>query len=149
MHAIPGGVSALAVHILKKFWDPTGLMHMENLGVRVAGPRGPWILRAKFAVWLMDERAEKFLTSCKGSSGSKPCISCRNCVGRIDPADVSEGFRHFSAPGLDGFEPNTYETFSNDLEWLALQHGAVTKGRFDLMQQALGIAYDPPFTAHV
>ena len=98
VHAIPGGVSALAVHILKMFWDPTGLMHMENLGVRVAGPRGPWILRAKFAVWLMDERAEKFLTSCKGSSGSKPCISCRNCVGRIDPADVSEGFMHFSKP---------------------------------------------------
>ena len=143
VHAIPGGVSALAVHILKMFWDPTGLMHMENLGVRVAGPRGPWILRAKFAVWLMDERAEKFLTSCKGSSGSKPCISCRNCVGRIDPANVSEGFRHFSAPGLDGFEPNTYETFSNDLEWLALQHGAVAKGRFDLLQEALGIAYDP------
>ena len=57
--------------------------------------------------------------------------SCRN------------GFRYFIEPGLDGFEPNTYETFPNDLEWLALQHGAVTKGRFDLMQQALGIAYDP------
>ena len=70
-------------------------------------------------------------------------------MGRIDPADVSEGFRHFSKPGLDGFEPHTYETFCNDLEWLALQHGAVTNGRFDLMQQALGIAYDPPFPAHV
>ena len=141
--AIPGGVSAIAVHILKMFWDPTCLMHMENLGIRLAGPRGPWILRAKFVLWLMDERAEKFITSCKGSSGSKPCISCRNCVGRIGPADVSQGFMHFSEPGLDGFEPNTYETFSNDLEWLALQHGAVTKGRFDLMQQALGIVYDP------
>ena len=61
VHAIPGGVSALAVHILKMFWDPTGLMHMENLGVRVAGPREPWSFRAKFALWLMDERP-----SCKG-----------------------------------------------------------------------------------
>ena len=136
--SVPGGASALTAHLLKQFWDPAG-WHLERLGVRVAGPRGPWILRAKLSAFMMDERAEKAIASCKGSSGSKPCISCRNCVGRLAPTEVSHGFKHFSDPGLAGFVPNTYEAFCADLDYLRSQDGHADFAR---MQQALGIAYD-------
>ena len=140
---IPGGVSAVAAHLLSKFWDSDGTgWHMERLGLRVAGPPGLWTFRAKFSVFLMDERAEKAVVSCKGSSGSKPCVSCRNCVGRVDPAQVSHGFKHFSEPGLAGFEPNTYESFCRDLDYLRCQDGVASRADFKKMQQALGIAYD-------
>ena len=63
---IDGGISAIVVHLMKLFWGivADGAWNMETLGLRVAGPRseaGPqrWILHAKFAVFLVDERAEK------------------------------------------------------------------------------------------
>jgi hypothetical protein len=101
-----------------------------------------YILRAKFGIFLMDERAEKFIASVKGSSGSKMCMSCRNVVGRLDPASVRLPFRHFSAPGLTDCEPQTAATFNADLEYLRAQHGVVTATTFNEMSQALGVTFD-------
>ena len=140
---IRGGISAVVACLLRVFWGTaSGAYNMQTLGVRVASPRGDRVLRAEFCVFLVDERAEKFITGAKGSSGSKMCLSCRNVVGRIDPASVRPPFRHFSIPGLDGCEPQTVATFNADLEYLRSQHGAVTATEFKGMQQALGIAFD-------
>ena len=141
---IPGGLSRLATHVLKVFCgtDVNGY-NMERLGVRVDCPRGPTThVRARFAVWLLDERAEKALASVKGSSGSKPCMSCRNCVGRIDPARVAAPFQHFSSPGLAGFQLHTYDSFRADAEFPRGQHGVASRADFQRMEQPLGIVHD-------
>ena len=142
VNKVEGGVSAITARILSTFWSSEE-WNFERLGVRVAGPRGTLQhVRANFACFIMDERAEKFVCSVKGSSGSKLCMSCRNCVGRIDPSLVPEGLQHFSSPGLDGFEPQTYESFCEDFEYLRAQSGTASQANFAKMQQALGIVFD-------
>jgi hypothetical protein len=140
---IKGGISAVVADVLRIFWGQAmGDYNMSTLGVRVASPQGDYTLRAQFRIFLMDERAEKSIAGVKGSSGSKMCMSCRNVVGRIDPASVAPPFRHFSSPGLAGCDPQTIASFDADLEYLRGQHGAATNAQFNDMQQALGIAFD-------
>lgn len=143
---IPGGISAFVTEVLRMFWGADDESYnLQRLGVRVAGPQAPYVLRASFGVFLVDERAEKAITSVKGSSGGKPCMSCRNVVGRIDAAAVTAPFRHFSVPGLAGCELQTTATFNADLDYLRAQHGVVHvpgQPSFKEMTQALGIAFD-------
>ena len=141
---IPGGISAVTAHLLRIFFGVgVGDLNISTLGVRVASPPGDWILRADFSVFLLDERAEKFIAGVKGSSGTRMCMSCRNVVGRMSAEEVAAPFRHFSTPGLDGCDFHTYDTFCADLDHLQARCGAVTQTEFAEMQQALGITFDP------
>ena len=107
----------------------------------VAGPA--FHLRATFGAFLLDERAEQCTAGSKGASGTKLCMSCENCVARIHPDSVAEGFVHFTSPGLAGCRLHTYESWSANLDCVHDQHGQVTQARFKEMEQALGIKYDP------
>ena len=139
---IVGGLSALTTHAMQLFWDPEG-WDLQRLGLPLEGPLGRMHIHLDFGGFLMDERGEKYVTGVKGSAGSKPCISCMDCVGRIDPSLVPEGLKHYTTPGLREFQEHTYETFCAQLDYLRAQHGRVSTASFNEMQQALGIKYDP------
>ena len=99
---------------------------------------------ASFLVFLVDEAAAKYIASVKGASASKPCLECRNCLGRIDPADVLPPYQHYTSPGLVGFQQHTYETFCQDLDYLAGKHAELGNNNdFAFIEQSLGIRYDP------
>ena len=136
---IPGGVSAVMSRILEIFFSEDGY-NFDTLGVRVAGPR---LIKASFGAFLLDERAEKAIVGVTGSSGSKPCMSCRNVVARIEPERVERGFRHFTLPGLGGCSLHTHESFTADLEYLKAMHGTMGKTAFKKQQQFMGICYEP------
>lgn len=139
---IDGGISAIVAYLMRIFFGTAvGAFNMSTLGVRLPGPHGEWVLRANFAVFLFDERAEKFIYSVKGSSGSKMCVSCRNVVGRMDASDVVAPFRHFGVPGLGGCDFQTFDSFHADFDFLHAQKGVVPQARFEEMEQALGIKF--------
>ena len=143
VNEIPGGISAVTAAMLRVFWGTAeGAYNLFRLGVRVAGPQAPYVLRASFGVFLVDERTEKYITGVKGSSDSKPCMSCRNVVGRIDVAHVVPPFRHFSAPGLAGCDRQTTATFNTDWDYLRAQSGVATVAQFGEMQQCLGLTFN-------
>lgn len=102
----------------------------------VSGPA--FHLRAAFGAFLLDERAEQFIAGSKGASGTKLCMSCEKCVGRIHPDSAAEGFVHFTSPGPAGCRLHTYESWSANLDYLHDQHGQVTQARFKEMEQAFG-----------
>ena len=142
VQSTPGGISAVMATILRTLWSSTE-HNFERLGLRVACPRlpgGELHVKATFACFLLDERAEKYIFNLKGSSGTKLCMSCSNVVGRCDPAHVPAALRHFTIPGLDGCEEHTRETFAACVDFLRAQHG---NAGFQDMQQALGLSYDP------
>ena len=84
MVALKGGLSALAAHVLKLFYSKDG-WNFETVGGRVPCTCGqPYLVRAQCAAMLADEKAIKEVWSLKGPSGTKPCVCCKNVVGRMD-----------------------------------------------------------------
>ena len=66
----------------------------------------------------LGERAEHFIAGSTGVSGTTLCMPCENCVSRIYPERVAEGFVHFMSPGLSGGMLPTYESWSAILDYL-------------------------------
>ncbi len=78
-----GGVSALMRQTLRFFFQPCG-WNFRVHGVRCPRDDGTvWALRAEFSCFLSDEKGLKETTNVKGSAGTKPCLKCKNVVGRV------------------------------------------------------------------
>jgi len=111
---LAGGMSALMARILRIFWHPTS-WNFKRLGVRMRlGERmqDAWQLHATFACWVSDEKAFKELCNVKGASGTKPCLQCKNVIGRVGRGDVMGNYLvHVTEPDRTKFDPHTPDSF--------------------------------------
>jgi hypothetical protein len=115
--ALKGGLSALAAHVLKLFYSKDG-WKFETVGVRVPCTCGqPYLVRAQFAAILADEKAIKEVWSLKGSSGTKPCVCCKNVVGRMD-VEVGGYLVHYRWARPEHFDLHTDSSFREMVEQL-------------------------------
>ena len=78
---LDGGVSHLMKLIMHTFWPENGDSMANGFTIVKAG--GERIIRnGLFCGFLCDEKAHNQVTGSKGASGTKPCLTCRNCYGR-------------------------------------------------------------------
>eukprot|EP00959_Pyramimonas_sp_CCMP1952_P225738 4720370-Pyramimonas_sp.AAC.1 len=66
-------------HALKYFFNRPNGPDLRN-GVRLLIDGQTYLLHGKVGSMIQDERAHKFILSCKGATGIKPCCLCQNVV---------------------------------------------------------------------
>ena len=98
---IKGGISQIMEKLMGKIWSREN-WNLSRLGIRLPGglaSAGPGdVYHFDFACFLADEKAIHETVQCKGSSGYKPCVTCKNVVGRIEArlAPPESGLVHYS-----------------------------------------------------
>jgi len=132
--------SALMNMVVKHFWSSMG-HNLETIGMRIHTSSGMAHIRIRLQCFLSDEKAIKEVFCVKGASGSKPCCSCFNVVGRISPHDVRAGLVHFSDYDLSQCVPLTAETFATAAR--RVQEMAAAGNSIKEVEQALGLSYEP------
>ena len=103
---------------------------------------GVGILKAELRLMISDEGALKQTLMCKGASGNKCCIMCRNCV-----LHASELWKH--GDGLVShvehefgrFRPHSDETLWSVCDHLAAKKPHLRKGEFAQLEQSLGMNF--------
>ena len=92
---------------------PQDGFNMATTGVRIEHKHHQFVLRLKYGATIMDEEAFRALMSVKGHSGTKPCLSCQNVVGRVGPYEEFDDpfLVHVLSPESDRFIPHTADTF--------------------------------------
>jgi hypothetical protein len=109
---VSGGMAAVAKQVIEHFFPrESGKFHFSATGVLLPCRGREVQIRAAFGCWLADEKAFKEIVSCKGSSGTKPCVCCKNVVNRTSPAD-SEYLVHISCPDVGKFDRQTFESLN-------------------------------------
>jgi len=103
---------------------------------------GVGILKAELRLMISDEGALKQTLMCKGASGNKCCIMCRNCV-----LHASELWKH--GDGLVSHVEHEFGRFrrhSDETLWSVCDHLAakkphLRKGEFAQLEQSLGMNF--------
>lgn len=139
---VPGALPALAkASILKFFPQDDTSFNFKTTGVLLDVSGVSVHVRAEFGCLLADEKAIKEIVSCKGASGTKPCVSCKNVVGRTEP-DVAGYLVHYSCPDPGRFDRQTPASLSIMVNDLLDKHGSVPQREFAFLEQAYGIVFD-------
>ena len=139
---VKGGLQTLMKHILLLFFSPT-TFNFESSGVRVQTVGGGTALvKARFACFLMDEKALKIVLSVKGASGTKPCLACKNVVGaQTHPLHPDDYVVHFSDARKWKFDAHTVHSYQEMKD--ALDSVRHNPRELPDLEQILGLKYDP------
>ena len=105
-------LTRLLKKIIHVFFPPHDF-NMATTGVRIEHKHHQFVLRLKYGATIMDEDAFRALMSVKGHSGTKPCLSCQNIVGRMGPYEEfhHDYLVHVLSPESHRFIPHTVDTF--------------------------------------
>ena len=116
---VPGGVSGLIKQVLLTFFNPGGAS-LSN-GVVIAHSGGSLLVTAELGGFLMDEKAHNQVLGSKGASGTKPCLTCKNCYNRVSKhaIDATEGAIGISCHDPDLFDKHTDESLYEMYDHLA------------------------------
>ena len=136
---VVGGISnCFRLLIRSILFDPC---HAAGIGfaIDLGSPR---LIRLKIRNVLADESALKQVFGCKGASGLRPCMLCRNIVSLN--SNMTEGQRYLvdvscSDAGL--FHLATDATILQLYDHLAERRPHITKGAFEILQRAAGFSY--------
>jgi hypothetical protein len=139
---VPGGMATVAKAVVETFFA-AGLdsFNFARTGMMFQLDGVNHHFKSNYCCWLADEKAIKEIVSCKGSSGYKPCVSCKNIVNRTTPAD-GDYLVHVSCPDPTKFDAQTHESLSYMAQDLANKKGAVPAAEFDFLEKAYGLVYN-------
>ena len=104
----------------------------------------PTLLRLAITNILADEAALKAIWCSKGAGGLRCCMLCRNVVSMH--ADLTSGQEYIVDVSCS--DPSRFEATSDSDMWatfdkLAREKGRLTKGRFEELEKAVGMTFDP------
>ena len=106
---LPGRVSDLMRRILHVFFATVGPSFAR--GVTIVKSGGETLIRtAIFSGFLADEKAHNQITGSKGASGTRPCPTCTNVFGRMNPSRVPRGCVHYKSTDPSQFVPHTSDS---------------------------------------
>jgi hypothetical protein len=91
--------------------------------------------------FVADLDAIKKVTGVKGSSSTKPCFKCHNVVSRRSGLHA-DGCVDICCEDMDLFHMMTDDEFYRLADMLVERKGELSKGAFDKLEKAIGIAYD-------
>lgn len=134
---LPGGLSQLVALVMKTFFSPSG-ESMES-GFTVCHGQDRVILKAVFGGFLCDEKAHKQVIDCKGASGWKPCLSCRNVMTRLDrDAMLANGAVPVSHPLPNDFDRHTNESVHAVVDYLSQAKSSLPSRQYEEQCSLLG-----------
>lgn len=143
---VKGQLSCATRHLLRRlFAEDDGLSTGVILNVICAGRREQVIICAKLGNIVADEAALKAIFSSKGAAGLLPCFKCRNVVSQADLAasDASRYLVDMQAIDTSKFDLASNEDYWEKTDILTQRHNVPPKYRFDELQKALGLTYNP------
>jgi len=132
---LPGGMAFLWKKVLAIFFGEG--WNFEKVGVRCPTSSGFFIFRARFGAFLEDEKAIKETWSVKGASGTKPCLWCKNVVGRMT-CNRGGYLTHFSWGTPRDFDRHTDESFEEIV--MILREAKQQNRKLSLMHYAKPLA---------
>ena len=140
-YAMDGGLAALAKSIIRKFFiEGASNFHA---GIALPSRHGAFLFKCGLACFIQDEAAHKSLCSVKGASGSKPCLKCKNITKGITHEPGEEYWRDVSVAMPEEFDEHDRGSFNEIIARLERDKLVLGKGRFDNLQQVLGVVYHP------
>ena len=113
---LPGNLSQLVAVVMAKFFSPTGPSFESGFTVCKGADRVT--MKAVFGGFLCDEKAHKQVVDCKGASGWKPCVSCRNVMSRVDRAAM----RAHGAVPVSHANPADFDRHTNESVYTVVDH---------------------------
>lgn len=139
-------VSSFMIEVLKLFWSPTpGQWNFETVGMHLCTVTGPVHVRAVFACFLGDNKGLWEIASGRGAASYKPCIWCKNVVGRTRADQIPGDYLvHFQDGRPDKFDRHTARSYAALADTLraTIANGCSNADRTK-MEKILGITYDP------
>ena len=143
VNKVPGGMAAVAKMIVNEFFPEDPLrFNFQRTGVLIKHEGVSHMIRGIFGCWLADEKAIKEIVSCKGASGTKPCVCCLNVVNRTVPR-AGDYLVHVSCPDQSLFVKQTVESLTHMATDLQAKKGVIGVGQFERLEQLYGLAYIP------
>ena len=85
---VPGGVAGLMTKVLAVFFAAAGPSFAN--GVHICKGPTTRLITAVFGGFLMDEKAHNQVFGSKGASGTKCCMTCKNCYNRVSDEAINE-----------------------------------------------------------
>ena len=143
-NTVAGGVSTFMKECLRLFSQEGRDLSRGLLLTFPSGNRS--FLFAKISLIVADEAAIKQLWECKGSSGTLPCLFCRNVVEKeASEAAVALGGRAVTIACHDSsrFQRHTDQSLRANCDFLREQILVLGKDAFARLQQTLGLNYVP------
>ena len=140
VNTMKGGMSALIRKLLHVFWPPEGF-NLNTVGMRCPCDGDLFYFKLRCEGFMADEKGLKELFNCKGSSGSKPCILCKNLVGRMDLPHDSEYFVKLDAK-YSSLDLHDDTTIWESVDALENQAPVLSKSQLHKLEQCLGFNYD-------
>ena len=138
---VPGGMSAVAKEVVQSFWPASDdKFNFNTTGVIIPVQGREAHIRAQFGCWLADEKAINEIVHCKGASGIKPCISCKNVVNRTE-VESDEYLVHISCPDVARFDRHSHLSMTAMVQELNTKRPTATAKEFAFLEKALGLVY--------
>ena len=144
MRKIRGGYSQVLAKVSRLFfaapWD-------LRMGIQLSVPgMGDRFLFGRLSMVVADEACLKQLWSFKGAGGTMMCFKCSNVVthsSRLDAFDASGVLVPSCVTSLSQCRLQTCEAIKLNAKHLRYQSSVLNKTRFEELEQALGLTYDP------
>ena len=138
---ITGGLS----HCLAKLFQSwTDNFHGRPVTLRDGTIR---IFPVRLAGCIMDESAMHAMWCCKGASGRRPCMKCKNCVAKLAGAtlglDDGSYFRDICCPNITEFHRMTDEDVWQSMDHLEEQQRTISKKQFAELERNIGFTHSP------
>lgn len=145
VNKLSGGVSQLMAIALRLFFGDL-TFDLSLGGIVLQSPEGEQVrLFATLSMVLQDGGAHKHIWHCKGDTGSKMCMLCRNLLSRRSTVLGEDGNPLLTCSVIFESELDfaTDADIRGTLLRLAEDHGRVTATLFGLKEQACGFKFEP------
>ena len=141
MNQLVGGVSALASRVIRAFFGSSGFNF--QLGCRCLVNGVDVYIRAGLGGILADEKGLKQVYDVKGSSGTKPCLVCKNMTSKHKDLSGHGYFVGLHCSKYASLDRHSDESFYEMVDLLLEKQPHLKKGEFQKYCQVLGLNFSP------
>ena len=132
---LPGGVANLMKIVLLQFFPRRGPSFKNGVTI-VLGSGERLVCTGLFCGFLCDEKAHNQVVGSKGASGTKPCLTCKNCFGRVKDSAILAGCISIKCDDSRKFDRHTNESVYECYDLMAAEGNATELKK---LQQYFGL----------
>jgi hypothetical protein len=134
-------MSVFFCHVLRTFYAQDGFNFAVGASYCFNGEE--YNIRAPFCGNIIDEKAHKEIMCCKGASGLKCCVSCRNVWNMKDASGLAAGEVHYRDSDMTNIVPHTKTSFLAGARAVADGAKTLNKDSFEELQKLVGLTFVP------
>ena len=144
IEGMPGGISSVMASVLHQFFGSTDARpSFAAPGGQIVVDGRPKRFRARLGGLMGDEKGMKEVFNTKGPNGSRPCLSCKNCV-QLSGGELDEGsfLKSARCPDPSLFVRNTDAEVYEAADLLRDAARAGIAAEVAKLEKASGIVFD-------